>query len=54
MYAIRSYYVENPRRPWKRAVFSQYARDKKKNRHDRHGDFMGYAMRTDQYRNNFV
>jgi len=42
--------IENPGRPWKRAAFSQYPRDKKKNRHNGHGDIMGYAVRTDRYR----
>lgn len=42
--------IENPGRPWKRAAFSQYPRDKKKNRHNGHGDIMGYAMRTSGYR----
>ena len=42
--------IENPGRPWKRAAFSQYPRDKNKNRHNGHGDIMGYAMRTDRYR----
>lgn len=40
----------NPERPWKLAVFSQYARDTKKNRHTGHGDIMGYALRTRRYR----
>lgn len=33
--------VENPRRPWKRAAFSQYPRG---------GTIMGYSMRTERYR----
>jgi arylsulfatase A-like enzyme len=33
--------VENPKRPWKNAAFSQYPRGKK---------LMGYSMRTDRYR----
>ena len=32
--------LENPRRPWKRAAFSQYPR----------GRIMGYSMRTDRHR----
>ncbi len=32
--------MDDPRRPWKRAVFSQYPR----------GKVMGYSMRTDRYR----
>lgn len=42
--------IENPARPWKRAVFSQYPRDRKRNRHNGRGDIMGYALRTDRYR----
>jgi len=42
--------LQCPERPWKRAVFSQYPRDKESNRHKGHGDFMGYAVRTDRYR----
>jgi arylsulfatase A-like enzyme len=33
--------LENPKRKWKKAAFSQYPRPK---------DIMGYSMRTDQYR----
>ena len=33
--------MEDPRRPWKKAAFSQYPRPH---------DIMGYSMRTDQYR----
>ena len=33
--------LEDPERPWKRAAFSQYPRDKQ---------LMGYSMRTDRYR----
>ena len=40
----------NPKRPWKRAVFSQYPRSLKGNRHRGHGDIMGYAVRTDRFR----
>jgi len=32
--------LENPRRPWKSAAFSQYPRD----------EYMGYSVRTDRYR----
>ena len=39
-----------PGRPWKKAVFSQYPRDFTKNRHQNHGDIMGYAVRTERYR----
>ena len=39
-----------PERPWKTAVFSQYPRSYKGHRHRRHGDIMGYAVRTKNYR----
>jgi iduronate 2-sulfatase len=42
--------LDRPDRPWKPAVFSQYPRDFKDNRHKKHGDIMGYAVRTDRYR----
>lgn len=42
--------LENPERPWKNAVFSQYPRDKKKHRHKGRGEVMGCALRTDRHR----
>ena len=42
--------LRTPDRSWKRAVFSQYPRDFRKNRHQGHGDIMGYAVRTQHYR----
>ena len=42
--------LQQPTRPWKQAAFSQYPRDKEKNRHRGHGEFMGYAIRTNRYR----
>lgn len=42
--------LEDPERPWKSAVFSQYPRNRVGARHTNHGDIMGYAMRTAQYR----
>jgi len=39
-----------PDRPWKRAAFSQFPRDRTNHRSRGHGDFMGYAIRTDRYR----
>lgn len=42
--------LENPSRPWKSAVFSQYPRSREGARHKTHGDIMGYAMRNDRYR----
>ena len=40
----------DPGRKWKTAVFSQYPRSLKGNRHSRHGDVMGYSLRTKRYR----
>jgi len=39
--------LENPKRPWKSAAFSQYPRKVGKSGI---GDLMGYSMRTDRYR----
>ena len=39
-----------PDRPWKKAAFSQFPRDRKSHRHRKHGHIMGYAIRTDRYR----
>lgn len=42
--------LEKPDRPWKTAAFSQYPRSFKGNRHRKHGDVMGHAIRTDRHR----
>jgi len=42
--------LTNPRRRWKKAAFSQYPRHRKSHRHRKHGQIMGYAIRTDRYR----
>jgi len=42
--------LEKPGRPWKSAVFSQYPRSFQGNRHRKHGDLMGYAVRTERHR----
>lgn len=42
--------LQDPTRPWKTAVFSQYPRSFKSNRHRRHGDIMGYTLRTATHR----
>jgi iduronate 2-sulfatase len=42
--------LTKPKRPWKAAVFSQYPRSYKGHRHRGHGDIMGYAVRTRNYR----
>ena len=42
--------LKNPNQPWKSAVFSQYPRSLKGHRHSKHGDIMGYALRTERYR----
>lgn len=41
---------DDPARPWKTAVFSQYPRARKDHRHKKHGDIMGYAVRTKRHR----
>ncbi len=42
--------LDNPELSWKSAAFSQYPRAKKGNRHEGHGDIMGYAIRTERHR----
>jgi len=42
--------MQDPDRDWKRAVFSQYPRAETGFRHKRHGDVMGYAIRTQRFR----
>lgn len=42
--------LENPVLPWKTAAFHQYPRDYVEIKHKRHGDVMGYALRTSRYR----
>jgi len=42
--------LENPDQAWKSAAFSQYPRSRTGNRHRRHGDIMGYAVRTNHHR----
>jgi iduronate 2-sulfatase len=42
--------LEIPNRPWKTAAFNQYPRMFEGLRHKRHGDVMGYAIRTDRFR----
>ncbi|MFP6874752.1 MAG: sulfatase [Verrucomicrobiales bacterium] len=42
--------LTKPKRPWKAAVFSQYPRSYKGHRYRGHGDIMGYAVRTKNYR----
>jgi len=39
-----------PNRSWKRATFSQHPRARTDNRHRRHGEIMGYAIRTEHHR----
>ncbi len=41
---------DRPTQAWKKAVFMQYPRDYSGYRHQRHGEIMGYAMRTGRYR----
>ncbi|MDP6633620.1 MAG: sulfatase-like hydrolase/transferase [Phycisphaerae bacterium] len=42
--------LSKPDRPWKKAAFSQYPRNRTSHRHRKHGQIMGYAIRTDRYR----
>ena len=42
--------LDQPDLPWKSATFNQYPRDYTAIKHKRHGDVMGYAVRTDRYR----
>ena len=42
--------LARPDRPWKKAAFSQYPRDRTSHRHRKHGHIMGYAIRTARYR----
>jgi iduronate 2-sulfatase len=42
--------LANPNRAWKTATFNQYPRMFEGVRHERHGDVMGYAVKTDRYR----
>ncbi len=42
--------LKDPDSPWKTAAFSQYPRDYTEIKHKRHGDVMGYAVRTENYR----
>ena len=42
--------LKKPNQPWKSTVFSQYPRSLKGHRHSKHGDIMGYALRTVRYR----
>ncbi|MCZ6675134.1 MAG: sulfatase [Verrucomicrobia bacterium] len=42
--------LSKPNRPWKTATFNQYPRMFEGVRHEKHGDVMGYAVRTDRYR----
>ena len=42
--------LEHPNRLWKTAAFSQYPKDYTEIKHKRHGDVMGYAVRTKNHR----
>ena len=42
--------LQDPNQAWKSAVFSQYPRQREGHRHRKHGEIMGYAVRTKQYR----
>lgn len=42
--------LDDPNRLWKTAAFNQYPRDYTAIKHEKHGDVMGYAVRTENYR----
>ncbi|MGI9471238.1 MAG: sulfatase [Rubripirellula sp.] len=42
--------LKDPSLAWKNAAFSQFPRATTGHRHRRHGDIMGYAVRTERYR----
>lgn len=42
--------LEDANRPWKSAAFNQYPRDFTEIKHKRHGDVMGYSIRTNRFR----
>ena len=42
--------LDNPARSWKTAAFNQYPRMFEGVRHERHGEVMGYAIRSDRFR----
>ncbi|MDP6044683.1 MAG: sulfatase, partial [Phycisphaerae bacterium] len=42
--------LARPDRAWKKAAFSQYPRHRTSHRHRKHGQIMGYTIRTDRYR----
>lgn len=42
--------LQDPNQAWKTAVFNQYPRDFTEIKHKRHGDVMGYSIRTERFR----
>lgn len=42
--------LDDPDLEWKTAAFHQYPRNYTKIKHEKHGDVMGYAVRTDNFR----
>ena len=42
--------LQDPNQPWKTAVFNQWPRDFTEIKHKRHGDVMGYSIRTERFR----
>ena len=42
--------LKDPHQPWAESAMSQYPRSKQGNRHSRDGDFMGYTIRSRNYR----
>jgi len=42
--------LDHPELAWKQAALSQFPRAREGNRHQRHGDIMGYTLRTQRFR----
>jgi arylsulfatase A-like enzyme len=42
--------LNDPDKQWKKAAYSQFPRNRTRNRHSTHGDIMGYSVRTTTHR----
>jgi arylsulfatase A-like enzyme len=42
--------LNDPDKEWKNAAYSQFPRNRTRNRHTSHGDIMGYSVRTNTHR----
>ncbi|MFL2478394.1 MAG: sulfatase [Verrucomicrobiales bacterium] len=42
--------LNDPHKKWKKAAYSQFPRNRTGNRHSKHGDIMGYSVRTNTHR----